>query len=316
MEKCNILVSGASGIVGYGVLKSLKQVDRCRLYGSTIYDISPACCFSDETLLVPQTTSSEYIPRLIEIIQTRKIDMIIPTIEIDLEVWTEHRNELEKAGTEVLLNNKDLIRLCQNKWDFYKQLLVNDVRCRIMSYESISDIKNIEQPFVVKPKKGYGSKDIYYAQTFSELLQFEEMINTTHFIQEYVGVATEEFTVSCFFDRDSKMCALIALKRQLNRQGFTEIAETTDAEIFKRTIQELATVFHPVGPTNFQFRLHNGELKLLEINPRISSSTSIRSLLGYNESKMSVEYFLENKTIEQPDVKSGKVIRYVEDYLL
>jgi len=57
-------------------------------------------------------------------------------------------------------------------------------------------------------------------------------------------------------------------------------------------------------------------MKLLEINPRISSSTSIRSLLGYNESKMAVEYFLENKMIEQPDLKQGKVIRYIEDFLL
>jgi len=316
MGKYNIFVSGASGIVGYGVLKSLKQTNMCHLYGSTIYDVSPACCFSDEVLIAPQTTSPEYIPWLIDIIQTKKIDMVIPTIEIDVEVWNEHREELEKTGAVILLNNADLIRRCLNKLDFSNALLESNVKCRIMSYESISDITNVDQSFVVKPKKGYGSKGIYYANSFDELLQYEKLINTTHFIQEYVGNAAEEYTISCFFDKNSEMRAMIALKRQLSKQGFTEFAKKIDAEVFKDTVRELANIFMPVGPTNFQFRKHHRQLKLLEINPRISSSTSIRSLLGYNESKMAVEYFLENKMIEQPDLKQGKVIRYIEDFLL
>lgn len=316
MKRYNIFVSGASGIVGYGVLKSLRQMNRCHLYGSTIYDVSPACCFSDEVIPAPRTTSLEYIPWMIKLIETKKIDMLIPTIEIDMEVWNEHRETLEKTGAVVLLNNADLIRHCLNKLNFSNILLKNNIRCRIASYESISAIENFNQPFVIKPKKGFGSKGIYYANSFDDLKQYEDLIGSTHFIQKYVGKSTEEFTVSCFFDKNSEIRALIALKRQLGKQGFTEVAETIDAEVFTDTILELAKVFKPVGPTNFQFRIHNEQLKLLEINPRISSATSIRCLLGYNESQMSIEYFLENKTIEQPDVKRGKVIRYVEDFLL
>lgn len=316
MDRYNVLVSGASGIVGYGTLKSLKQLDKCYLYGTTIYELSPACCFSDEVLIAPQTSSSEYIPWLIDVIKAKKIDMIIPTIEIDVEVWNEHRKELEQTGAVILLNNTDLIRCCLDKMEFSNVLLKNNVKCRILSYESISDITDFSQSFVVKPKRGSGSRGIHYVDSYDELLQYEELINTTHFVQEYVGSVAEEYTVSCFFDKKSDLRALMALKRKLSKQGFTEIAEETDAEIFRVTIRELASIFAPVGPTNFQFRLHNGQLKLLEINPRISSSTSIRSLLGYNESKMAVEYFLENKTIEQPNVRQGKVIRYVEDFLL
>lgn len=316
MKKYRVFVSGASGIVGYGVLKSLRQAQMCRLYGSTIYDVSPACCFSDEVILAPQTASPEYIPWLTGLIKIKKIDMIIPAIEIDMEVWNEHRETLEKTGAVVLLNRAELIRCCLDKLHFFNVLLENDLQCRIMSYESVAAIENFDQSFVIKPKKGFGSKDIYYANSFEDLKQYENLIGSTHFVQEYVGNLTEEYTVSCFFDKDSKICAMIALKRQLSRQGFTEIAETADAEIFRDTILELAKIFKPVGPTNFQFRVHHGQVKLLEINPRISSSTSIRCLLGYNESQMSMEYFLENRTIEQPKIKQGKVIRYVEEFLL
>jgi carbamoyl-phosphate synthase large subunit len=82
------------------------------------------------------------------------------------------------------------------------------------------------------------------------------------------------------------------------------------------TIKELCGLFKPVGPTNFQFRKQDGILKLLEINPRISSSTSIRTGFGYNESLMAVEYFLENKTPVQPVIKKGKAIRYTEDLFI
>ena len=41
-----ILVSGASGIVGYGILRSLTGLGY-RIIGTTIYKSSPADCFAD-----------------------------------------------------------------------------------------------------------------------------------------------------------------------------------------------------------------------------------------------------------------------------
>ena len=83
----------------------------------------------------------------------------------------------------------------------------------------------------------------------------------------------------------------------------------------KDIIEELAKIFKPIGPTNFQFRNHKGKWKLLEINPRISSSTSLKTAFGHNECKMAVEYFLEGKEVEQPKIKKGSAIRYTEDYI-
>jgi carbamoyl-phosphate synthase large subunit len=80
-------------------------------------------------------------------------------------------------------------------------------------------------------------------------------------------------------------------------------------------VSNLCEYYTPIGPTNFQFRKHQGVLKLLEINPRISSSTSIRAAFGYNESLMAIEYYLENKKPSQPVIKQGKAVRYIEDFI-
>lgn len=171
-------------------------------------------------------------------------------------------------------------------------------------------------PFILKPRCGYGSKGIVKIETRENYELYKSKIGSDLFIQEYVGNDNEEYTISGFFDKESNLKAHIVMKRKLSKEGFTEIAEV----VFKRDIVsiiiELAAIFKPVGPTNFQFRKDNGNWKLLEINPRISSSTSIRSAFGYNEAKMCVEYFLEGKEVEQPKIKTGKAIRYVEDFIV
>ena len=72
-------------------------------------------------------------------------------------------------------------------------------------------------------------------------------------------------------------------------------------------------LLRPIGPTNFQLRRHEGALQLLEINPRVSSSTSIRATFGYNKAFMAVEYFLQGKEPVQPRIRPGRAVRYVED---
>ena len=67
-----IFVSGASGIVGYGVLRSLQGLGY-RLIGSTIYKESPANCFADIVEIAPKTIESNYINWLCSIIQKYKI---------------------------------------------------------------------------------------------------------------------------------------------------------------------------------------------------------------------------------------------------
>ena len=135
-------------------------------------------------------------------------------------------------------------------------------------------------------------------------------------IQPIVGTDEEEYTTSAFCDGIGGFFAYMTLKRKLSKDGFTDKAEVVELENIEDTLRSLCEVFKPIGPTNFQFRKDNSGLKLLEINPRISSSTSIRAKFGYNESLMAVDYFLEGKTIEQPVIKKGKAIRYIEDLII
>lgn len=313
-RKGNILVSGASGIVGYGILRNLKQTGY-GLIGTTIYNNSPADCFSDVVEIVPRAKEDDYILCLLKLIDKYKIVMLVPGIEDDMIVWHNHRDDIERTGAILLLNNPELISACEDKWLFYERLRDNNVGCRIESSLE-ADYGKYGTPFIVKPRRGYGSKGIAIIRSEKDFEAYRERIGKDLMIQEYVGSDDDEYTVSCFFNRDSEICAAIAMKRKLSKGGYTEMAETTDFEQFSNTIGELASIFHPLGPTNFQFRKDEKGWRLLEINPRISSSTSIKAGFGYNECVIAVEYFLENRIIRQPKIRKGKSIRYTEDFFV
>ena len=107
----------------------------------------------------------------------------------------------------------------------------------------------------------------------------------------------------------------MGLRRTLAKEGFTQRAVVDMPTHAEEVIQDLSALLKPVGPTNFQFRLHKGELKLLEINPRISSATSIRTAFGYNESRMAVDYFLSGTVPNPPVIRQGHAVRYTEDWI-
>ena len=309
-----ILVSGASGIVGYGIIKTLRQCKNIKLVGTSIYNECIAPAFCDIFEIAPKTNSAKYLDWLIEIIKKYSIDMIIPGIEADMSFWNKHRNEL-KAHTFVLLNNSKLITLCLDKWKFYKKLKKNNFENRIFSTIK-PNYNNIQLPILLKPRCGFGSKGIVKISNMKTLKQYKKEIGVNLMMQEFVKGDDSEITVSTFFDKNSQIKAYIMLKRKLSNEGFTNKAWVVKIPEIKSHIKELAKIFKPIGPTNFQFRKDcDGKWRLLEINPRISSSTSIRMAFGYNEAQMSIDYFLFGRTIRQPKILYGYAIRYTEDYI-
>ena len=314
-----ILVSGASGIVGYGILRSLRTSGlSLQLIGSTIYDDSVAQGFCDIFEKAPSTSDDSYLDWLLGAIKRHRIDLLIAGIEADMYRWTECKSQIEAAGAKIAMNTVDLIEQCRDKWNFYTTLQAANSPFAIET-EMSPDFNFLQRkfglPFLLKPRKGFGSKGIVRIDSEDFFLKHRDSIGSVLMAQPIVGNDNEEYTTSAFGDGQGNFYCMMTMKRKLSRDGFTDKAEVADVPGMEKAIHTLCKMFKPVGPTNFQFRLEGEQLKLLEINPRISSSTSIRTAFGYNESKMTVEYYLANKIPEQPAIKRGRAVRYVDDFI-
>ena len=315
----NILVSGASGIVGYGILRSLKKSrKKLRLVGTTIYGDSVAQGFCDAFEQAPLTTDGGYIDWLLNVIRKHHVDLIIPGIEADMYKWVDHVEEIERTGAKVLLNNPGLIALCNDKWVFYERLAKTGTPYVIETsldpdFDTLS--KKFGLPFLLKPRNGFASRGIVRVDRAETFSKHRHDMGPVLMAQPIVGNEDEEFTTSAFCDGKGGFFASMTLRRKLSKEGFTEKAEVAHFDEITEALADLCGHLNPIGPTNFQFRKHDGTMKLLEVNPRVSSATSIRTAFGYNECKMAVEYFLEGKMPSQPLIRQGRAVRYTDDFI-
>ncbi|MBC9875790.1 ATP-grasp domain-containing protein [Bradyrhizobium sp. INPA01-394B] len=314
-----ILVSGAAGIVGYGILRSLRMSKRpLKLIGTSIYTDSVAPGFCDVFEAVPRTDAPDYIDRLTAILRKHHVDVAFPGIDADMYTWADRVAEMEATGTRLVLNSRELISSCSDKWAFYQRQREVMASYAIPSYlEMDFDFlkANCGLPFLLKPRRGFGSKGIVVVETAEQLEGIAPATKATLMAQPIVGRDDGEFTVSAFCDGQGGFSASMALRRKLSRDGFTEKAEVADQAEFAEAVRDLCRAFSPIGPTNFQFRKTDAGLKLLEINPRISSSTSIRAAFGYNEALMAIDMAIGQRLPVQPDIKRGRAVRYTEDFI-
>ncbi len=316
----NIFVTGASSLIGYGILKSIRSLKKSyKIIGSTIHKFSIAPAFTDVCIEAPYSGSEGYIDWFIKVIKDYNIDLVIPSFEEDVIFLNNNRKEIELTGVKVVLNNSELVQLCNDKWEFYKVLKSNKCLHAIPSSLS-SDLHKLESefglPLLLKPRQGNASKgivEVYEKETFD---LHKEGIGKKLMVQPLIGKDDEEFTTGAFCDGNGGYYAIITFKRKLSKQGYTNEVEVFKSEKIEEAVLDICKILKPLGPTNFQFRIHEGVVKLLEINPRFSSSTSMRTAFGYNDALMAIEYYLEGKIPKQPKIKEGKAIRYIEDFIV
>jgi carbamoyl-phosphate synthase large subunit len=315
-----IMTTGVGAIIGYGILKSLRKSNRdIRLIGADIYPDAIGQAWADHFIVAPLTSSANYLDWLKRNIITHKVDLVIPGIEQDVYFFSKHRKIFDDLSVKVAINNKSLIELTHDKWLMHQKLLNIDSSARIDSYldgdfDSLSS--KLGLPFILKPRCSYASKGLVKVYNKNDFMLYADKLGDTLMAQPMIGTDDQEYTVAIFGDGAGHVCSTITLRRRLAIDGSTAKAWVDKHTILDQVVTQLCSHFKPIGPTNLQFRRCNDKWQLLEINPRISSTLSLRSAFGYNEAAMCVDFYLNNKKITQPIVKKGFAIRYIEDYII
>lgn len=323
-----VLVTGTGAVIGYGILRTLRSaLPEARLVAADIFADAVGRHWADRFVQAPLTADPGYGAWLADLVAGEGIDLIIPGIEQDVDYLATHARDpapelasaIGPAGqARLALNNPDLIRLAGDKWAMAEALAAHGLPGRIESrvdgdFETLAGALGL--PFLMKPRRGYAGKGIVRVADPAGFAPLADRLGAEYMAQRLTGTDDAEYTVSVFCDGAGEVRAGIALRRRLAQDGSTAKAVVTDMAPFRETIDRLAAVFRPEGPTNFQFRLTEAGPMLLEINPRISSATSIRAAFGMNEAWMCVRHYLWGETIAQPVLRPGRAERFIEDYI-
>ncbi len=312
----NILVTGVGAIIGYGIVESLKKSSiKTNVTGMDIYDDAYGRFNCDHFIKSERADSPKYIEFINNVITDHNIDLIITGIEQDLySIWTGK----EFIKTKVVLNNDLCIQLSKNKFETFRYLSQFDINLiPTLSRCSYSDcVTELGLPFLFKPILSYASKGIEVIKTEREFEFYTAKHKNNCIYQKIVGTEESEYTVAVFGDGEGGFFDNIILNRKLSGEGATRLATLAYDDDIIEYVKQLCMILKPEGPTNIQVRKEADKVLLLEINPRISSACSIRTLMGYNEPEMCLKYFLRGEKIVETPKREGKVIRYISDYFL
>lgn len=316
-----VIVSGVGAIIGQGVVKSLRKIaSNIRIIGVDRKEdgIGPFLCdiFYKKPNIKEDTLN--YLEFWINLIEKEKTKLIIPALEVDVKFFSTHKIKIESTGCLIALNNIELIKHSEDKWNFGEILRKNGfphiptTLARTWN-DCQKEVGNF--PMILKPRIGNGSRGIVKIENEADFRYWSLKSDTNFMLQKYIGDDEHEYTVGAFGLGNGEIIPPIIFKRKLSVAGNTQYAEVINNNLISEQVNLLAKFFKPIGPTNFQFRIEGEKIYLLEINPRMSSSTSLRSAFGYNEAQMCLEYFIDRRFPIIPNIKMGKGWRYYEDYI-
>ena len=314
-----IAVSGVGALIGYGIAKSLRLCgDPLEIIGLDTYPMSVGKRWCDFFEIVKPVDDPYYLENLYSILKKYNVDLFCPGIPQDVKKLYHNFHLVSSFPSKIVLNKYNVLDLSFDKWNTYCTLKENnfDTIPTILT-ETFKELSNnFGVPFLLKSRFGEASKGIYKIYDESDFYYYSKKLGKNSLFQKIIGNDFEEYTVGTFGLGDGTTNGMISFKRRLNYDGWTKEAFVIKNKILEDTVYKLVELLHPIGPTNFQFRFENGKYLLLEINARFSSSNSIRTAFGYNESKMCVDFYLHNKIPETVAIKNGYAVRYVEDFIV
>lgn len=313
----NVLVTAIGG-GGHGdqVLKALRLAPpgRYRIFGADANPQCPQAKAVERFVALPLASSPNYLEALLRECKALRADVLIHGCEPELRVFSENRSQIEAEGIFLPINPTQLIRDCMDKSRTNAMLAA--LGFEPPRFRELNGFEHIEAidwfPVVVKPSVGGGgSLNVFIAQNRAELRSLCDFLglgvhSSGFMVQEYVGTPESEFTVGVLHDMDGQYLNSISLRRYLvgglhvrtvvpNRTKRHSLGPrlvvssgVSHGEIGRHAdvtsqCKSIAAAIGARGPLNIQCRVEGGRVRVFEINPRFSGTTSIRAMVGYNE---------------------------------
>ncbi len=328
-----VLVTAIGG-GGHGdqILKALRLAPpgRYTIFGADSNPHCPQSALVERFFTLPLARDPNYMAVLMRTCKELDVQVLFHGCEPELLLFAANRRLIEDAGIFLPINDTALIQLCMDKAKTNARLSeLGFPSTRYINVTSESEFDTIDWfPVVVKPAVGGGgSANVYIAQDMKELKALAVYLGlggvTKGFmIQEYVGTPEQEFTVGVLHDLEGNYVNAIAVKRHLNsglsvrtsvvnRTGRQELGPrlvissgVSQGDIGRypevtTQCRAIAESLGSRGPLNLQCRFVDGKVRIFEINPRFSGTTSLRAMTGLNEPDLLVRRHLLGQDIGQ-----------------
>ena len=232
-----------------------------------------------------------------------KYDYILPVMPESNFILYNYAKFLESNKINMLLSDSETIRLCSDKYEFYKFININKLNT-MKTY--LKYTKNMNgNKFVIKDRYGVGCSFIQITTDVNKL----KIVSSNNIIQDYkIGI---DYSVSVFFSKDS--FKLLTINKQLikinknNQIYLSGIIINVRYEYYMKILRIVSKIKNILpglkGFVGIDLLINDKEIFIIEINPRLTTSFGgIHHTLGINI----VDLIINSNNIK--NIISGKKI--------
>jgi carbamoyl-phosphate synthase large subunit len=297
-------------------LRKQEEFDVC-IVGADINEESDIAGshFCDKFFQVPFADEGhDYIGTLVDIINSQSIDLVIPIVDIELEVIAQNSSIIGKS-TCLVLSSYDTVMICNDKFRTYEFFNRSDIPAlKTVLVGDFGDItklitdSNIDFPFIAKPRKGVSSRDVYEIRSGEELFLIKAIKDAV--IQE--KGEGQEYTIDIFCD-EGKLISAVPRERIETRAGISYKGQTSQDDKLISYVEKMGTELKIKGPANIQCFKNGDDVKFFEINPRFSGSLPLTTAAGVNTPLFALKMAARQELEPIEDFKIIKMCRYWEE---
>lgn len=297
-----------------------------KVFASDMQLTAPALVDADVAVQVPAIYSEEYIPSLIKIIEENNIKCVISLNDLELPILSEAKSKIEALGARVIVADEHAIKIAFDKWETMKFLESNGLKSP-KTFIDINKAKAAIQsgelrfPLVIKPRWGSASIGIDFPEDLEELeiaykLQTirlkrtilaeasKEDIDHAILIQE--KIPGKEYGMDVLNDFEGNYVGTFVREKLQMRSGETDKAISVIDERFDKVGKIIGTHLKHIGNLDCDVFEHDGELYVLELNPRFGGGYPFSHEAGSNTAAIYIEWLKgSNDVSKHSNYKEG-----------
>ncbi len=271
----------------------------------TDMDLSaPALAACSDTYLVPSVFAPDYLEQLRAVIRAENVNMVFSLNDLEIGLLAASRDELEReTGATFYVPPPESLRICGDKWATYRFAQDHGIPVPVTFLNSGDALKAlrsgvVKYPLFIKPRWGSASIGLFVVECDEELENACRSCakavaksslarlgeKDSVIIQEFVGGS--EYGVDVLYGKKQECIGYTAKRKLAMRAGETDMAVSVDPMPFDEVIKQIGAALPHRGNLDCDFLECDGQLYLLELNPRFGGGYPFTHLVGANHVQM------------------------------
>ena len=240
-------------------------------------ELAPTFYLADRKALVPKVGEPDYVATLLALCEEHAIRAVLPLTDLDQSILTSRRDDFAAVGAMVVASDPHTCDISVDKYAahcFFEQHGIGSPPTWLP--DELPD--ELPFPVLVKPRRGFASKEIYRAHDADELAFFLRYTTAQSMVQAVC--AGEEFSIDLISDLSGRCLEAVPRSMIESKGGETIKGESLDDAALRDVAVRVAEALGIKGPACVQcFR--DGETHLVtDVNARFGGGFPVHVAAG------------------------------------